>query len=193
MESVCLSALTQTKPPQAAAVSTQVERRIYLCYRVEDGYHRCSCSGTVLHGLCQLTGLGSVLFIDRSDQQGQQIAKRLDGGMHFAAFATLGSIIASTASAFRSRLQGPTLKNGCRRLPAASLGFAQEQAQIVYQSREAASCDPALKRVSFSFAPIASLSLFLLSTTIHLLPCPAPRQMERKATIGSSLEARTAG
>src|SRR5215472_11442601 len=86
--------------------------------------------GDLLDRLSQFTYLSTVLLVSRRDQQGQQIAQRIDGCMHFAAFASLSAIIASTASTFRGRLQGSTIENGRRGLPLPTLRFPQQQAQV---------------------------------------------------------------
>lgn len=101
-------------------------------------------AGHLLHGLSKLAHLRTILLVSRSDQQSQQVAQRIDGRMYFAAFVPLGSIIARMATTFRRRLQGATIKDGCRGLPAATPGFAQEQAQIVNEGCKAACRQPAL-------------------------------------------------
>ena len=62
----------------------------------ESQFDRLSCR--FLHCLSQLAHLGAVLLIGWGDQQCQQIAQRIDSGMDFAAFASLGSIIARAAA-----------------------------------------------------------------------------------------------
>ncbi len=64
--------------------------------------------------------------------------------MDLAAFASLGSIIACMIPAFGRRLQGATIKDSRRWLSGAPFGFAQQQAQIVDECREAACGQPAL-------------------------------------------------
>src|SRR5437870_998952 len=69
---------------------------------------------------------------------------RVNGSMHFAPEAMLGSIITCMTSTFRGRLLGSTIQNGCRGLSVASFGFSQQQAHIVNQSRKTARGHPSL-------------------------------------------------
>ena len=84
-------------------------------------------AGHLLHSTRQLAHLRAILFIGGRDQQGQQVAQRIDGRMHFAAFAPLGSIIAGMTAAFGRRVQSATIKDGRRGLSSAPFGFAQSK------------------------------------------------------------------
>ncbi len=57
-------------------------------------------TGGLLHGLSQFAHLRTILLIGRGEKPRQQIAQGIDGGMHFAAKAKLGAIIARTAPTF---------------------------------------------------------------------------------------------
>src|SRR6266568_5310259 len=85
----------------------------------ESQLHAVSCY--LLHGGSQLAHLSPILLIGRRDMQRQQMPQGIDSQMNFAAFAPLGSIVASAMPTFGTRLQRPTIKNGCRGLFVASL------------------------------------------------------------------------
>src|SRR5260221_7055329 len=55
--------------------------------------------------------LSAIFLVGMGHQQAQQIAQSIHGNMDFTAFASLGSIIARTTSAFGRRLQGATIKD----------------------------------------------------------------------------------
>src|ERR1700730_6540504 len=79
----------------------------------------------------QFAHLSAILLIRRGDMQRQQIPQGINCQMHFAALAPLSSIVARSMPAFGTRLQGSTIKNGCRWLCIAPLSQSQQGPQIV--------------------------------------------------------------
>lgn len=77
-------------------------------------------AGHVLDCLSQRADLRPILLVRRSHQEGEQVTQRIHGRMHFAAFASPGSIVAGMTATFRCRLQRATIEEGCRLRPLAS-------------------------------------------------------------------------
>ena len=66
----------------------------------ESQFHR--LPGHLLYALSQLAHLCPVLLIGWGDQQRQQMTLHINGYMHLAAFAPLGSIIASMTNTHKA-------------------------------------------------------------------------------------------
>ena len=108
----------------------------------EDQFHR--LTSCLLHAACQLTHVGAVLLIGRRDQQGQQMAQRINGDMYLAAFAALGPVVAGMSATFRCGLQHAAVKNGDAGLSFASFDAAQQQTQVLDQGLETPCGQPSL-------------------------------------------------
>ncbi len=69
-------------------------------------------AGCLLNRLRQLRHLGAVLLISGGHIQRQQVTQRIDRYVRFAPFASLGTVIARSLTAFRAGLQRPAVEDG---------------------------------------------------------------------------------
>ncbi len=72
-----------------------------------------------------LRDLSPVMLICRCNQERQQISQRINRHLHFAAIATLGSIVSSMFATFGRRLYGPAAENGSTELSFAPVDAAR--------------------------------------------------------------------
>ena len=87
--------------------------------------------------------MSSLLFVCRSDEHGQQIAKSIDGHMGLGTLLSLIAIIARSPSTFGHRLDGSTVNDHGRRLSRTPAAEPEEFAQIVRQGLEDTGFHPA--------------------------------------------------
>jgi hypothetical protein len=102
-------------------------------------------SGHLLDGCGQLAHLRSILLIGRGDLPRQQMAQGINGQMYFAAFASLGSIIACAMPTFWTRWQRPAIKDGRRGLVFASLSQPQHRWQVMDHGFKHAGFEPSAR------------------------------------------------
>jgi hypothetical protein len=97
--------------------------------------------GCGLDGLGDAADLGAIVGVGGRAMQDQQMPERVDGQQLLA----LGPVIAGSCSAFRGRAQCAAVDDRSARLPAASRGEPQHNAQILRQGLEASGAQPALR------------------------------------------------
>jgi hypothetical protein len=87
-----------------------------------------------VYGLRQLSARRAVLCRCRRHMQRQQVPKRGNSDVNFAALAPLRSVISRTRVRFRRRLQGAAVEDGGTWLRVAPCGDAQQHAQVMDDS-----------------------------------------------------------
>jgi hypothetical protein len=102
-------------------------------------------ASNLLNLLRQLLDLSAVLLISGSHVQGQQIAEGIDCQMRLAAFASLRPVVSCSLTAFRTGLQGSTVKDGNTGLVVSTLFQAQQQPQVMHHRLKYACFQPALQ------------------------------------------------
>jgi|GEM_PF-1406039 len=119
-------------------------RRFLSRIAMVDKVHLDMFSGSLLNICRKISHLGSLLFIGRSDFQGELISQCVNCSMNFGPLLALVAIVTGAMSALRARLNGASIENHGRGA-AVFLGHqSQDFAQVMRHGLEAASLDPSL-------------------------------------------------
>ena len=119
-------------------------RRFLSRIPLVDKGHLDMFAGHLLNICSKIGHLGSLLFIGRSDFQGEKISKCVNRRMNFRPLLALVAVVTSAMSALRGRLNGASIENH-RRRAAVFIGHqSQDFAQVMRHCLKAASLDPSL-------------------------------------------------